>query len=88
MGGGVGPLNVALESATMERVGVLSHSHTPTDPSQFLIFFRFKACYEGVPLIQHPVLGLPQQAISTALQTESRIPSKIGKDYHSRSTPA
>ena len=36
MGGGVGPLSVALESVTTERVGVLSQ--TPTDPSQFLIF--------------------------------------------------
>ena len=36
MGGGVGPLNVALESVTTERVGVLSR--TPTDPSQFLNF--------------------------------------------------
>ena len=36
MGDGVGPLNEALESVTTERVGVLSH--TPTDPSQFLIF--------------------------------------------------
>ena len=86
MGDGVGPLNEALESVTTERVGVLSH--TPTDPSQFLNFFRLRVCYEVVPLIQHPVLGPPQQAISTALHTKSRIPSETGKDYHSRFTTA
>ena len=86
MGGGVGPLNVALESVTTERVGVLSR--TPTDPSQFLNFFRFRVCYEVVPLIQHPVLGPPQQAISTALHTKSRMPSETGKDCHSRFTTA
>ena len=87
MGGGIGPLNVALESVTTARAGVLSQ--TPTDPSQVLNFFWFRACYEVVvPLIQHPVLGPPQPAIFTALQTKSRIPSKIGKDYHSRSTNA
>ena len=86
MGGGIGPFNVALDSVTTAGVGVLSQ--TPTDPSQFLIFFRFRACYEVVPSIEHPVLGPPQQAISTALQPESRIPSKIGKAYHSRSTTA
>ena len=53
-----------------------------------LNFFRFMACYKVVPSIQHPVLGPPQQAISTALQTKSRIPSKIGKNYHSSSTSA
>ena len=86
MGGGVGPLNVALQSVTTKRVGVLSQ--TPTDPSHFLNFFRFSTCYEVVPLIQHPVLGRPQQAISTALHTKSRIPSETGKDYHSRSATA
>ena len=86
MGDGVGPLNEALESVTTERVGVLSQTHT--DPSQYLNFFRFSTCYEVVPLIQHPVLGPPQQAISTALHTKSRIPSETGKDYHSRVTTA
>ena len=37
-------------------------------------------------MTQHPVLGRPQQGISTALHTKSRIPSETGKDYHSRST--
>ena len=86
MGDGVGPLNEALESVTTERVGVLSQTHT--DPSQFLIFFRLNTCYEVVPLIQHPVLGPPQLAISTALHTKYRIPSETGKDYHSRFTTA
>ena len=86
MGGGVGPPNVALESVTTERVAVFSK--TPIDPSQFLNFFRFSTYYDVLPLIQHPVLGPPQQAISTAPHTKSRIPSKIGKDYHSRSTTA
>ena len=71
MGGGAGPLNVALESLITERVGVLSQ--TSTDPGQFLNFFRFSTCYEVVPLIQHPVLGPPPQAISTALHTKSRV---------------
>ena len=86
MGDGVGPLNVALESVTTERVGVLSQTHS--DPNQFLNLFRFSTCYEVVPLIQHPVLGPPQQPISAALHTKSRIPSETGKDYHSRSTTA
>ena len=72
MDGGIGSLNVALESVTRARVGVLSQ--TPNDRSQFLNFFRFRACYEVVPLIQHPALGHPEQAISTVLQTESRTP--------------
>ena len=59
IGGGIGPLDVALESVTTAGVGVLSR--TPTDPSQFLIFVRFRVCYEVVPLIQHPVLGPPQR---------------------------
>ena len=37
MGGGIGSFNLALESVTTAGVGVLSQ--TPTDPSQFLIFF-------------------------------------------------
>ena len=86
MGCGIGPLNVAMESVTTAGVGVLSQ--TPTDPSQFLNFFRFRERYEVVPLIQHPVLGHSQQATSTGLQTKSRIPSQIGKDYHSHSTTA
>ena len=36
MGGGIGPLNVALESVTTAQVGVLSQ--TPTDRSKFLNF--------------------------------------------------
>ena len=36
MGGGIGPLNVALESVTTAQGGVVSQ--TPTDRSQFLNF--------------------------------------------------
>ena len=58
MGDGVGPLNEALESVTTEPVGALSH--TPTDPSQFLMTWGsprarvYVKCVGTVRAASHP----------------------------------
>ena len=87
MGGGIGPLNAALESATTATKWAFSRRFPQTEV-HFWTCLGLGRATRSYLWYNIQCWGPPQQAISTALLSKSRISSKTGKDYHSHSTSA